>query len=1215
RREAEVAAGIQHPHVVRVYQSGEEGGLLYFTMDYVEGRSLKARVEEGNLPPEGAALLVQKVALAVSHLHEHGIIHRDLKPPNVMVRPDGEPVLMDFGLARRLAGEKTLTVSEAILGTPSYMSPEQALGKTREVGPVSDVYGLGGILYYAITGQPPFLGTTVENILYQVIHREPVAPRAMNPAVPRDLEVIALKCLSKEPGRRYASAGALAADLGRFLGGESISARPPSLAEKAWRVVKKNRLATAVTATVALTALGLGIWWWLTPGEVVFRDAPKGARVEIGDRELVATGEERQALELPAGVYDYRVTLADHEPEEGSLQVRRRGSREVSIDLKHEQGTLEVEAVPGGGEIEDNGLAYGSRIRNLPVDTGDHRLRARLEGHFVQERTVQVAWKQLTALRLFMDEGILWQKEESGDIQAAMEIGDLNQDGRGEILYVASTSLVCLSGADGTELWREAVPLYSVVKAVSLGGEEGEVLLAGASGTAGLEIVCLSATAQPERRWVFQDHTRTDREARGVCYLDVLPDRTGDGVGEILVTPRDPFLYVLDGARGTRLVAASLPGRLPVSGLSRVIGDRFLCLQADCVGSLSLGEGAIEWRCETPWDGSVADLAGDGDFEVVAPEPESWKVLDARTGEPAGGPSLPSPTGSTACSGALAWDDLDGDGALELLFVSPDKRLHAIRPRDGRLLWTFDGPVISVIPDPEALLARGAEMLWRLDETTGEPLWAVSGERSASQEFTLADWDGDGQSEILDVFADEGVICLDLAGKRLWLLSMPGKGSVAGVIGDGDGDGLPEFLIQQPSSLARVRGPRVLWTTPAAEAPARASPRLADVSGDRKPEAIVVGHWSSDGYRRVACLDGASGRVLWEHPVASYNYRAAGVADLTGDGIPDVVVPAQRPGDPEVGDVFLVAALEGATGRVLWETTFPGSFHVYCDMALGDLNGDGVPDVAFHTYQSKEILALDGKDGHVLWRVPTDAENMGGVAIADLDGDGRLDVVAPSQDENVYALRGAGGEVLWKKPIGDGGSRAVPGLGDLTGDGLPEVLIADRQGNLLVLAGKTGEKLREVRGAGDAAARELGAPVVVDAGDGRGPWILAPSATGAGLVALSWKDRGPVWQFAQGKGVIGSPAVADLDSDGRREVVVAVSVPRDDEDSAQVHVLDFETGAPLWHVTLECKTIDASPAVADLDGDGILDILVAAHDRRVHAVSGLATRAARRRSR
>jgi serine/threonine-protein kinase len=258
--EAEAAANLDHSGIVPIYEVGEQEGQHYFSMGFVEGQSLSQRLADGPLPSREAAALLVKVAEAVEYAHQYGVIHRDLKPANVLLDRSGNPRVTDFGLAKRVQGDSGLTGSGQIMGTPSYMPPEQAGGRRGEVGPAADIYALGATLYALVTGRPPFQAATAMDTVLQVLSDEPVPPRRLNASIPRDLETICLKCLEKEPGRRYASAAALAADLRRFLTGEPIAARPVTWLERAAKWARrKPELATLYTFGPLAVLLG-GLW-------------------------------------------------------------------------------------------------------------------------------------------------------------------------------------------------------------------------------------------------------------------------------------------------------------------------------------------------------------------------------------------------------------------------------------------------------------------------------------------------------------------------------------------------------------------------------------------------------------------------------------------------------------------------------------------------------------------------------------------------------------------------------------------------------------------------------------------------------------------------------------------------------------------------------------------------------------------------------------------
>ncbi len=287
RAEAEAAANLQHPGIVAIHEVGMHEGQHYFSMDYVEGASLAERMRDQPLPGREAARYVSEAAQAVHYAHQQGTLHRDLKPSNLLIDRHDRVRITDFGLAKRIEDNSELTLTGQILGTPSYMPPEQALGKRSLIGAASDVYALGAVLYELLAGRPPFRGETPAATLRQVETLDPVWPRLLNPATPRDLETICLKCLEKEPHKRYGTAQLLADDLGRFLRHEPILARPISSSARAWQWCKRKPAITtaALAICVALVAVA--------GGALVFLDA---ARVGAAYRNAEAARQHAEGL-------------------------------------------------------------------------------------------------------------------------------------------------------------------------------------------------------------------------------------------------------------------------------------------------------------------------------------------------------------------------------------------------------------------------------------------------------------------------------------------------------------------------------------------------------------------------------------------------------------------------------------------------------------------------------------------------------------------------------------------------------------------------------------------------------------------------------------------------------------------------------------------------------------------------------------------------------
>jgi serine/threonine protein kinase len=320
-REARAAAQLKHPGIVSVHEVGREGDTIYIVSDLVRGASLSEWLSATKPTAREAAELCAKLADALHHAHQAGVVHRDLKPSNIMIDLEGAPHIMDFGLALRDAGESTVTIDGEKIGTPAYMSPEQARGEAHHADRRSDVYSLGVILFQLLTGELPFRGHA-QMLLVQILWDEPPKPRALKASVPRDLQTICLKCLEKEPARRYATAADLAADLWRLLRGEAIRARPITQAGRFYRWCRREPAIAALSAGL-LVAMAAGIIavagsWYAVPAaegrqEAVFslgdfrRFDP--ITIESRDRSITVCSLHPQGKLLAIGHQDGHISL------------------------------------------------------------------------------------------------------------------------------------------------------------------------------------------------------------------------------------------------------------------------------------------------------------------------------------------------------------------------------------------------------------------------------------------------------------------------------------------------------------------------------------------------------------------------------------------------------------------------------------------------------------------------------------------------------------------------------------------------------------------------------------------------------------------------------------------------------------------------------------------------------------------------------------------
>ena len=360
RREAEAAAKLNHPGIVPIYEVGERDGTYYFSMRFVEGDCLDEVIERRSISVRQAAELIAKVARTVHYAHEHGILHRDIKPGNILLDADGEPHLTDFGLARLVEQGSTVTGSLEIMGTPSYMAPEQAVGNNAGISRATDVYGLGAVLYELVTDHPPFFGATTYETIHLLLDSEPRQPRALNPKVDRDLSAVCLKCLEKNPKHRYPSGLELAEDLERWLWHEPIRAKRSGLFTHLRKWVQRNPLTAALITLSILLAIGLGRLAWERESD---RRIPAGIAVlpfeNLSDDKndaFFADGVQDDILTKLAKIADLKVISR-------TSVMGYRGKRDVreigrALGVSH---VLEGTARRSGGRVRVNAQLVDTR--------------------------------------------------------------------------------------------------------------------------------------------------------------------------------------------------------------------------------------------------------------------------------------------------------------------------------------------------------------------------------------------------------------------------------------------------------------------------------------------------------------------------------------------------------------------------------------------------------------------------------------------------------------------------------------------------------------------------------------------------------------------------------------------------------------------------------------------------------------------------------------
>jgi WD40 repeat protein len=757
RTEAEAIARLQHPHIVQIHEVGEYAGLPFFSLEFCPGGNLEKKLAGTPLPPKEAAALLEKLAQAMHAAHTKGVIHRDLKPANVLLAEDGTPKITDFGLAKKLDAIGQ-TGSGAIMGTPSYMAPEQASGKSKELGPACDVYALGAVLYECLTGRPPFMAATPLDTIMQVVRDEPVPVTQLNRQVPRDLETICLKCLQKEASKRYATAAALAADLGRWQRGEPIVARPIGAVGRGVKWVRRNPVVAALTATVALVlplGTGLSIYFAID----AFRQA-----------QAARTAQTRAETELRRAewlIYAGKLAQAQLQFQDGNRTAALDRLNECQWDLRGWEHRYLWTRFTGKGEELLSLKGHTGLVHSMKFSPDSKRIVSASMSGALKPCELKV-WDTATGQEL------LSLKGHKGSVGAL----DISPDGK---RIAVGTGLFILSKASGeVKVWD---------------GENGQELLS-------LEqkgpVICLSFSSDSKRIAAVTcrlNETALPAENQGVFkamagalpmdpkrFAGALPGKTGDTLCEV---------NVCDAATGQKLLSGEPSGF--VSSLSfSPDGKRIAAASANVVsmdaGGMLLCEVKV-WDATTSQEllslkghkGPVTSVRFSADGErIISVDRDTMKVWDAKTGEElvssnTGVKSIEkggfSPDGQRIVTPGedhtvKVWDAETG---VELLYLKGDKgdaNSVSISP-DGRRIACASGNTVKVW-----YAGKGQELLSLKEQGWGTSVgFSPDGQRIACAiDGQVTVWDARKGRELPSLYRHRGrvrFVSFSADGKRL----------------------------------------------------------------------------------------------------------------------------------------------------------------------------------------------------------------------------------------------------------------------------------------------------------------------------------------------------------------------------------------------------------------------------------------------------------------
>lgn len=1210
--EAEAAASLDHSGIVPIFEVGQEDDQHYFSMAFVEGPSLANLLQDGPLAPTEAAELTMKIAAAVDYAHSHGVIHRDLKPANILLdgrqsdaaTPNllgslsraaiGEPRVTDFGLAKHTNRRSDLTETGQVLGTPSYMPPEQAQGKTDKVNEKSDVYSLGAILYASLTGRPPFQAASPVDTLMQVLEQDPVEPRQLNPGIPRDLETICLKCLEKEPERRYASAQALNDELQRFLGDEPILARPMSLTDRGIRWLRRKGGNAAVgflamAATAIFAALAVASWYSYSQWQLgllsLDTDRPplvaeffdtNGQRIAAA--ETIPTAEP---VSLPADEYLLRVSAKGRLSETYRAQLQRDEHLELELDLDD--------------QLHWPSLAIERQFDLVQLDGRTDIIQLTDEGikRFDGEERWTVPLQNSESPVLKPVTGFTWPWPPSLARGA----------GRGK--YNLRPRIVSTSDLNGDDADDFIIAARHQAWVMGVSGANGEILWLAARGA--------DTRLQPQRGNYPRLHSAV------VGIPKVAADLDDDGVADLITTFADTrgtlttanvWVEAISAATGKTIWKFDLqPSWLSLPpGVE--IPYHFRLFTGAASGVASTGGGTSSSGRElTRGGGGRPQTERHGSHVYIPDEVHICQRGDTRLAVFTAGVhviALDESTGKLIAPAtklthrptrAAVLAEVDADGCAELVHVG-QKLAGPVQGSVELSVWSVN--------HQRSLFRKTlqADYWMRPNFMTPRPRWPMA-----------ADLNGDGRDEII-------VSSGSSAYSFVWPKS--GWGNLDVIDGTtGESRWQRQF---------RTMDEQVDWFLPG-----------PDINGDGHRDVFVATLLYKDTELYIDCLSGKDGVPLWSESHALNKKhdrnREFWVGELRWwnggrDGWPQLVVPVlPDPSHRQKSDPSSIYVISAGTGKLR------GIGQGMESVRLADVDGDGLqellsfrPTDGFEDGGALDVIRPSSAEA---WRRIGDTDWQ---SADDLDRDTFPDLIQSSRNGYLEAVSGSDGHSLWQTqlPARSHGQKIVPLGADLNGDNIPDLIavpasnhvgssvytpfhaISGRDGRLLwtadiecnVASPNTWVQTHDLDQDGQM---EVVLVNKLDLGLSRRTSFSSRDGQ-LWLMALSGRSGAVKWKHAlSGVDASGAPtgtsfdlnleqdwlrvSLGDLNDDGVIDIVTAAEDPSA-KGSYQMQAVSGDDGATLWGHRLPMardvgyELMQSAPLVADVDGDGRQEVIL-----------------------